>query len=72
MQCSQVYSIPVAYHDLRQPFVLKEIIHQLDQLDTVVSDVVNRLQLKIGTQSKRLQSINSVRPEAIDILRLKS
>ena len=63
MQSSQVYSIPVPYHDLRQPFVLKEIIHQLDLLDTVASDVVNRLQFKIESQTKRLQSINSVRDQ---------
>ena len=48
MQCSQVYSLPVVYQDLRQPFVLKDIVQQLDQLDTVVNDVVNRLQFKVS------------------------
>ena len=59
MQKSQVYSLPIGYQDLRKPLALKDIFSQLEQLNDLHSDVLNRLQTKITQQVDRIHDIDA-------------
>ncbi|TMW57301.1 hypothetical protein Poli38472_003226 [Pythium oligandrum] len=58
MQTTQVYAVERVYDDLRAPFVAKDIIKQLQQLDIVVGDVFNRLAHKVGQEKERVATID--------------
>ena len=58
MQSTQVYAIERVYEDLEKPFVAKDVIKQLSQLDTVVSDIFNRLVHKVSQEKERVVAID--------------
>lgn len=59
MQTSQVYVLDRVYEDLKTPFVAKDIIRQLTQLDAVVHDIFNRLSHKVMHEKDRIRAIDS-------------
>lgn len=60
MQSSQKFNIPIVYDDLRDKFVLKQILSQLQNLDTVVDDVLSRVSKSIDRQQQRIGEIDKV------------
>jgi hypothetical protein len=58
MQSTQVYAIERVYEDLEKPFVAKDVIKQLSQLDSIVSDIFNRLVHKVSQEKERIVSID--------------
>jgi WAS protein family homolog 1 len=58
MQSTQVYAVERVYDDLRPPFVVKDVIKQLSQLDIVVGDIFNRLAHKVGQEKDRVAQID--------------
>ncbi|KAJ0410665.1 hypothetical protein ATCC90586_003734 [Pythium insidiosum] len=58
MQTTQVYAVERVYDDLRSPFVAKDIIKQLSQLDIVVGDIFNRLAHKVTLEKDRVAAID--------------
>nr|CCA14063.1 carbon catabolite repressor protein putative [Albugo laibachii Nc14] len=59
MQTSQVYVLDRVYEDLETPFVAKDIIRQLTQLDTIVNDIFHRLSHKVTHEKDRIRAIDS-------------
>ena len=60
MQCAQVYSVPVLFHNLTQNDSYVEVVDGLQHLERVTNDIFDRLNARVEQERKRIGALNKV------------